>query len=103
MLQYQKRAAEVRVEQEKAVAFLKSEWLVLFPAGRTVTPEKDFEAGLRMILERLPVDEVADSMQITKRKSDHGRVRDYAAERYFFGVCWSKIRQREEEKSEHVR
>lgn len=104
MLQYQKRAAEVRLEQERAVGFLKSEWLGLFPAGRAVTTEKNFDAGLRMIWERLPLDEIADSMQITKRRSDDGRVHDYTAERYFFGVCWNKIKLREkEEQPEHVR
>ena len=50
------------------------------------------EASLRRLLRRLPLDEMLEAIDITA--SRFGQAHD-DTERYFFGVCWSKVRERE--------
>jgi len=54
---------------------------------------KKIEASLRMFLKRLPVDEILDAIDIA-----HARHPECINQKYFCGVCWKKIRDREASK-----
>lgn len=54
---------------------------------------KNMESGLHKIVPRLKMDEIAEAMTIAVRKCDTDT---YDCDRYFFGICWRKIKQNQE-------
>lgn len=62
---------------------------ILFPGQDTV--QRDDLLSVRRFVERLGVHEVLDAAEVAASKRIYGR----AFFRYFCGVCWSKVRERE--------
>jgi hypothetical protein len=54
------------------------------------------DASIRRILRRLPVEDMLEAIDIT---SSRFRSASSDAERYFFGVCWGKVTEREQASS----
>jgi hypothetical protein len=53
------------------------------------------ESSVRLILKRLPVEEVIEAIEITRTRFPAATI---DAVHYFYGVCWNKVRQREAER-----
>lgn len=76
-------------QYRKAVWMVVKKWEKLYGEQ----PSDDFIASLFVFVKRLPLTEIMDAVDITSAKVPYA----YKAERYFFGVIWTKIKKRNKE------
>lgn len=101
---YAKLVEEEREHDDDRVALVNETWAKAFGAEHVVEEGRSIwrfsragdrflpEGSIRKILKRLPLEDVLHAIDVTEAKIG---VASYNAERYFFGVCWKKVSERE--------
>lgn len=93
--EYNKYVAKLRRQQNKQISLILSAF-----------DEYDSEKGISTLLERssltrflslLPLPEILDAIDCAFRKFDKRGVRPSQVVRYFYGVCWAKVRERQDD------
>jgi len=84
---------EAREQENELVEIISGHWIKLQGSDPDkLLVSKDQEKMIRKFLKHLPVGEIIDAINITANNVD---IQSWAANRYFCGVCWKKIKEPE--------
>ena len=92
-IEYAKQVEKAYKEMVQAVI---EQWRKKFGYESNEMPEWDFVKSLHFFVRQLPLPEIFEAVDYALLKS---RGSEYQAQKYFFGILWSKIRNRNKERS----
>lgn len=92
----------LRKEYERMAIVVSDRWLILVgdDPDKFTLPESRM-ASLRMFVERLPIVEILDAVDIAFEKTHASKTYDINTWKYFCGICWNKIKRANGEGASH--